>query len=183
MLVVAVGVSLLVMMSGMLQSLRETRLQYYESYRLAEIFAPVTRAPMPIVERAAEIKGIAAAEGRIRGAALLDMPGQALPVRAAALSLPRSMTPRLNNLYLKMGDCSRPDIWTRSWCWIALPRPMISRSGSSCGDHARQPPRVSDRGLCRRARVSFYHRAGRVCPRRCALCRVVDTRRSAGCGL
>lgn len=107
-LVVAVGVSLLVMMSGMLQSLRETRIQYYESYRLAEIFAPVTRAPSPMVERVADIAGVAAAEGRIRGAALLDMPGQALPVRAAALSLPRSMVPRLNNLYLKDGRLLAP---------------------------------------------------------------------------
>ena len=102
-LVVAVGVSLLVMMSGMLQSLRETRLQYYESYRLADIFAPATRAPSLIVDRVAGIEGVAAVEGRIRGGALLDMPGQALPVRAAALSLPRSMTPRLNALYLKEG--------------------------------------------------------------------------------
>ncbi len=107
-LVVAVGVSLLVMMSGMLQSLRETRSQYYESYRLAEIFAPVTRAPVPMVDRVADIEGVAAAEGRIRGAALLDMPGQALPVRAAALSLPRSMTPRLNNLYLRDGRLLGP---------------------------------------------------------------------------
>ncbi|MCW8843097.1 MAG: phosphoadenosine phosphosulfate reductase family protein, partial [Rhodobacteraceae bacterium] len=64
---------------------------------------------MPCIHaRKAEIKEIAAAEGRIRGAALLDMPGQALPVRAAALSLPRSMTPRLNNLYLKNGRLLTP---------------------------------------------------------------------------
>ena len=107
-LVVAVGVSLLVMMSGMLQSLRETRAQYYESYRLAEIFAPVTRAPLPLVDRVADIEGVAAAEGRIRGAALLEMPGQALPVRAAALSLPRSMTPRLNNIRLQDGRLLAP---------------------------------------------------------------------------
>ncbi|MBR9842467.1 MAG: ABC transporter permease [Rhodobacteraceae bacterium] len=102
-LVVAVGVSLLIMMSGMLQSLRETRVQYYESYRLAEVFAPVTRAPARVIERVADLPGVAAAEGRIQGAALLDMPGQALPVRAIALSLPRSMEPRLNALYLKEG--------------------------------------------------------------------------------
>ena len=44
-LVVAVGVMLLVMMAGMLSSLVETRETYYERYRLADIFAPVTRAP------------------------------------------------------------------------------------------------------------------------------------------
>ena len=33
------------MMTGLVTSLNETRATYYERYRLAEIFAPVTRAP------------------------------------------------------------------------------------------------------------------------------------------
>ena len=43
--VVAVGVLLQVMMTGLVVSLEETRHAYYDRYRLADIFAPVTRAP------------------------------------------------------------------------------------------------------------------------------------------
>ncbi len=107
-LVVAVGVSLLVMMSGMLSSLQDTRETYYERYRLAEVFAPVTRAPLNVLEQVAQISGVASVQGRIIGGALVDMPGQALPVRASALSVPRYQASRLNDFYLKHGRALDP---------------------------------------------------------------------------
>lgn len=107
-LVVAVGVSLLVMMAGMLSSLSETRQTYYQSYRLADIFAPVTRAPTASLERLAALPGVASVEGRVQGAALLDMRGQALPVRARALSLPAHRPARLNAIYLSQGRLPAP---------------------------------------------------------------------------
>lgn len=58
--VVAVGVLLQVMMSGMISSLEETRATYYERYRLADVFAPVTRAPQKMLSRLADIPGVAA---------------------------------------------------------------------------------------------------------------------------
>ncbi|WP_299352242.1 FtsX-like permease family protein [uncultured Shimia sp.] len=107
-LVVAVGVMLLVMMSGMLSSLIETRETYYERYRLADIFAPVTRAPLGMLDRIAEIPGVAAVEGRVQGGALVDIAGQALPVRATALSLPAHRAPKLNEIYLSDGRMLTP---------------------------------------------------------------------------
>lgn len=107
-LVVAVGVALLVMMSGMLSSLKETRETYYERYRLADIFAPVTRAPLGMLDTLAAINGVASVEGRIQGGALLDIQGQALPVRAQAMSLPPYREPRLNGLYLSDGHMLSP---------------------------------------------------------------------------
>lgn len=107
-LVVAVGVMLLVMMAGMLSSLVETRAAYYERYRLADVFAPVTRAPLGMLERIAEIPGVAAFEGRVQGGALIDMAGQALPVRASAVSLPAHRVPKLNAIYLSEGRMLSP---------------------------------------------------------------------------
>lgn len=107
-LVVTVGVMLLVMMSGMLNSLSETRETYYDRYRLADIFAPVTRAPLNVLDALAAIPGVASVEGRIKGGALLDMKGQALPVRASALSRPAYREPRLNGLYLSGGRLVAP---------------------------------------------------------------------------
>ena len=110
--VIAVGVLLLVMQSGLVTSLEETRRAYYERYRLADVFAPVKRAPERLIADLAAIPGVAAAEGRVTGSALIDLPGQDLPVRAQAVSLPDFHDPRLNDFYLTSGrrlDSDHPD--------------------------------------------------------------------------
>lgn len=111
-MVVAVGVMMLVMMSGLVTSLNETRAAYYERYRLADIFAPVTRAPERLLPRLAAIDGVGAVEGRVQGGALIDLPDTDLPVQAQAVSLPDLREPRLNAVYLTAGrmiDSDRSD--------------------------------------------------------------------------
>ncbi|MEZ5778830.1 MAG: FtsX-like permease family protein [Paracoccaceae bacterium] len=111
-MVVAVGVMMLVMMSGLVTSLNETRTAYYERYRLADIFAPVTRAPVRLLPRLAAIDGVGAVEGRVQGGALIDLPGTDLPVQAQVVSLPDLREPRLNAVYLTAGrmiDSDRSD--------------------------------------------------------------------------
>ena len=101
--VIGVGVLMLVMMSGLVTSLDETRRAYYERYRLAEIFAPATRAPDRLVADLAAIPGVSAAEGRVTGSALITLPGLDLPLRAQAVSLPDAGDPRFNAVYLSAG--------------------------------------------------------------------------------
>src|SRR5690606_16351351 len=110
--VISVGVLMLVMMSGLVNSLDETRRAYYERYRLADVFAPVKRAPEHLIGDLAAIPGVAAAEGRITGSALIDLPGSDLPLRAQAVSLPDFGEPRLNDIYLTEGrrlESDHPD--------------------------------------------------------------------------
>ncbi|SHE40152.1 putative ABC transport system permease protein [Modicisalibacter ilicicola DSM 19980] len=110
--VIGVGVLMLVMMTGLVTSLDETRRAYYERYRLADIFAPVTRAPDRLIADLAAIPGVSAAEGRVTGSALIDLPGVDLPLRAQAVSLPDFGEPRLNDVYLSAGrrlDSDRSD--------------------------------------------------------------------------
>jgi putative ABC transport system permease protein len=111
-MVIAVGVMMLVMMSGLVTSLNETRSTYYDRYRLADIFAPVTRAPERLLPRLAAIDGVGVVEGRVQGSALIDLPGTDLPVQAQAVSLPDLRDPRLNAVYLtdgRMIDSDRSD--------------------------------------------------------------------------
>ena len=111
-LVIAVGAMLMVMMNGLHNSLEQTRQAYYERYRLADIFAPVSRAPEHKLKDIAAIEGVAAIEGRVFGGALIDVEGQAVPVRAQALSLPDFSIPRLNDIHLTDGrriDPRKPD--------------------------------------------------------------------------
>jgi len=102
-LVIALGVLMLVMMKGLVNTLDETRLAYYDRYRMADVFAPVTRAPQRMLDRLAALPGVTAVEGRVYGGALIDIGATDLPVRAQALSLPDTSRPRLNDVYLTAG--------------------------------------------------------------------------------
>ena len=110
--VIAMGVMMLVMMTGLTASLTETRDTYYERYRLADVFAPVSRAPERLGDRLADIPGVTSVQTRVQGRALIDLPGQVLPVQAQAVSLPDRGRPALNDVFLtdgRMPASGRPD--------------------------------------------------------------------------
>jgi putative ABC transport system permease protein len=102
-LVIAVGVAMQVMMTGLVTSLNDTRAAYYDRYRLADIFAPTTRAPDRLVAQLGAIGGVATIEARVTGSALISLPDQDRPVQARAVSLPDLHDPRLNDVYLTDG--------------------------------------------------------------------------------
>lgn len=102
-LVIAMGVMMLVMMTGLVTSLDETRRTYYERYRLAEVFAPAARAPERLIKKLTNIPGVGQAEGRVIGSALIDLSARDLPVQAQVVSLPDQGEPRLNDIYLTDG--------------------------------------------------------------------------------
>ena len=101
--VIALGVMLLIMMDGLVNSLEETKKAYYERYRLADIFAPVTRAPNHLLAEIAKIPGVSSVEGRVNGSALINLPEIRTPLRAQTISQPDIGTPRLNDIYLSAG--------------------------------------------------------------------------------
>ncbi|WP_425046027.1 ABC transporter permease [Primorskyibacter sp. S87] len=102
-LVVAVGVLMQVMMTGLVASLEETRKTYYERYRLADVFAPVARAPDRLMGDLSALPGVASVEPRVVGSALVDLPDSELPIQAQVVSLPDFGTPKLNEIYLTDG--------------------------------------------------------------------------------
>ena len=108
-MVIAVGVAMQVMMTGLVTSLNDTRAAYYERYRLADVFAPATRAPDRLVTQLATIDGVATVEARVTGGALITLPALDRPVRAAAVSLPDLHDPRLNGVYLTDGRMIESD--------------------------------------------------------------------------
>src|SRR6516165_5422247 len=73
-LVIGGAVATLVAAAGSIRSLEETRAAYYERYQFADVFALVKRAPKALVDRIAQIPGVAAVEPRIAKLALLDIP-------------------------------------------------------------------------------------------------------------
>ncbi|WP_375573257.1 FtsX-like permease family protein [Ahrensia marina] len=101
--VIAMGVLMLVMMTGLVASLTETRDAYYDRYRLADVFAPVARAPERLAAQLAEIPSVSSVQTRVVGRALIDLPTQVLPVQAQAVSLPDRGPPALNDVFLTDG--------------------------------------------------------------------------------
>ena len=57
-LVIGAGVAMFVMYLSTFHSLRLTQQTYYERYRFAHVFAALTRAPLSLRDRAAEIPAI-----------------------------------------------------------------------------------------------------------------------------
>ena len=107
-LVVAGGVSTIVLAVGSLRSLEETRTAYYDRYQFADVFALVRRAPKGLLDQIAEIPGVAAAEGRVSKLALLDIPQFREPATGQFISLPESGQPILNRLYMRSGRMPEP---------------------------------------------------------------------------
>jgi putative ABC transport system permease protein len=107
-LVIAGGVASLIMAVGSARSLDETRIAYYERNRFADVFAVVRRAPKTLVDRIAEIPGVAAVEARIAKLALLDIPDVREPATAQVISLPDGREPVLNLLHLRSGRMPEP---------------------------------------------------------------------------
>src|SRR5215510_15136239 len=107
-LVIGGGVATIVLSVGSYRSLEETRAAYYERYRFADVFAVVRRAPRTLVDRIAEIPGVAAVEARIAKLALLDIPNLREPATGQFISLPESGQPILNQLHMRIGRVPEP---------------------------------------------------------------------------
>lgn len=106
--VIAGGVSTIVLAVGSLRSLEETRIAYYERYLFADVFASVRRAPKTLLNQIAEIPGVAAVQGRIAKLALLDIPQFPEPATGQFISLPDGDQPVLNRLYMRSGRFPEP---------------------------------------------------------------------------
>ena len=102
-LVVACGVAAFVAMRSTYNSLLSSQQTYYESYRFADVFAQLKRAPDSIAANITSISGVAKAEFRVVADVTLDVPGLEEPARGKIISIPEHRVPMLNDLYLREG--------------------------------------------------------------------------------
>ena len=107
-LVLGCGIMVLVGAQATQRTLELTKAAYYERHRFADVFAGVTRAPVAVTDAAAQIDGVAQAEGRIGFNAVLDIDGMAEPATAQVLSLPPGGA-TLNVPVLRAGRLPQPD--------------------------------------------------------------------------
>ena len=87
-LVLGCGIMVLVGAQATQATLEQTKAAYYERHRFADVFTAMTRAPQAVVQAAAQIDGVAQAEGRIGFQAVLDIDGMNEPATGRVISLP-----------------------------------------------------------------------------------------------
>lgn len=104
----AVGVANLVMARATLESLRESREEFYRRYRFADVFAEVERAPEALARRIADIDGIAAVDTRVIAAGRAELTGFGEPIRVVAVSLGDHDSANLNAVHLREGRLPAP---------------------------------------------------------------------------
>ncbi len=106
-LVMASGVSVLVMALSTVDALVETTNAYYERQSFAHVFARVERAPEHLKQRLAQIQGVQTVETRVVRTAVLDIKGFAEPVIGQLVSVPERSTALLNRLAMRSGRLPR----------------------------------------------------------------------------
>lgn len=108
-LVLAAGVTVILMSVGMSGALSESRDAYYAQNRFAHVFAAAKRAPDGMAREIAAIPGVMQVAPQVRGYATLDIPGRAKPATGLLISRAVEGDPPLNIPILRQGRWpSRP---------------------------------------------------------------------------
>ena len=107
-IVLACGIATYVTMRSAFQSLVTAQAEYYSSYRFADVFTRVKRAPESLATAMAAIPGVAAVQTRVVMDVTLDVPGLDEPATGRLISIPERRTPMINDLFLREGRYVEP---------------------------------------------------------------------------
>lgn len=102
-LVMACGLAMLIMARSLIFSLDQTRQEYYEANRFADVFVQLKRAPNALAAQISTIPGVATVQPGILVQVTLDLPGLDEPASGLVRSLPEFGEPQLNRLFLRKG--------------------------------------------------------------------------------
>jgi len=103
-LIVACGVASFVTVLTAYKGLNSSRAGYYTDYRMADLFAPVKRAPSSVARDLETIPGVRRVATRIVFDVTLDVDGLRLPVSGRVISVPDRREPILNDLHMRTGN-------------------------------------------------------------------------------
>ncbi|MBM3834098.1 MAG: ABC transporter permease [Verrucomicrobia bacterium] len=107
-LVMACGLTMLIMARSLIFSLESTQEQYYRAHHFAEVFAYLKRAPNSVLEQVRQIPGAGTVQSGLSAQVTLDIPGLDEPASGNVRSMPDYGEPELNRLYLRKGRWLQP---------------------------------------------------------------------------
>lgn len=101
--VIGCGIGMYVMSKATLASLEQARSSYYQQQHLAQIIAPVVRAPKSVAAMLQQVPGVSRVQSRITRSALVEVPGFSTPITSALISLPPDSGIAISDLILRSG--------------------------------------------------------------------------------
>lgn len=107
-LVIGAGVAMFIMYLSTFHSLRLTQQTYYDRYRFADVFSGLTRAPLGLRDRVAEVPGVARVEARVVVDVTLDVPALTEPASGRLIGIAIPHQPMLNDVFLRLGRFPAP---------------------------------------------------------------------------
>jgi putative ABC transport system permease protein len=102
-LIIACGVASFVTVVTAYRGLEESRDAYYRRYRMADVFAPLKRAPRSVLHDLEEVAGVRRVEGRIVFEVTIDLPDLVQPASGRIISVPDRRGQIVNDLHLTRG--------------------------------------------------------------------------------
>jgi len=102
-LIITCGIAAFVSVVLAYRGLTRSQHHYYSEYRMADLWAPVERAPRAALRELESIEGVNRVEGRIVFEVTLDLPEMPQPVSARVLSVPDRRRRVLNDLHIMRG--------------------------------------------------------------------------------
>lgn len=126
--VLAAGVSVIIMSSGMSRALNESRETYYAQNRFADLFAGAKRAPDGLVSDLRNIEGVMEVEAQVRSYATLDIPGRSKSATGYLISTDRTRPMALNIPSLRSGN------WPERSGEVVVNEPFAKANGFRIGD-------------------------------------------------
>jgi len=107
--VVASGIVCFVALRGTHASLLASKVDYYDRFRFADVFAQAERVPETLARRIEAVPGVAALETRVSKEVTLPLEGLPHPAYGRMLSLPASGSAATNDIYLRKGRLPERD--------------------------------------------------------------------------
>lgn len=107
-LVMACGLTMMIMTRSLILSLETARNGYYERHRFADVFTSLKRAPSSVSSQIAALPGVAAVETSVSMQVTLDIPDMIEPATGLINSLPDRREPALNRPFLRAGRLLAP---------------------------------------------------------------------------
>lgn len=127
-LVLAAGVTVIIMSVGMSRALNESREAYYAQNRFADLFAGARRAPDGLLAEIQGIPGVMEVDAQVRQYATLDIPDRTRPATGLLLSFSPSARPALNIPILRSGN------WPERADEVVVNEPFAEANGLRLGD-------------------------------------------------
>jgi len=108
-LVIGCGIAAFIGSLSTYQSIKQSRDDYYQSARFADVFSSVKRAPNRVLDAVSALNDVAQVQARLQFLAQIDVSGVRQPMTGAVISLDRTNPAgTLNRISLRSGNWPQP---------------------------------------------------------------------------